>query len=137
LITELLGPIPTDIDLWDATDDQLDAAELLWDRLRSYPQIASVIAGKILARKRPRLVPVVDRWTTVALPTATGRVWRTWQHALADDVLRTRIDGLRTAECAIETSTLRLLDAAVWMRFGQSDNARNARAKAGLHVDPR
>lgn len=59
----LAGPlagIPTNLDLVDADDSVIDGRStvaLLRDVLLRLPGVGPVTAGKILARKRPRLVP--------------------------------------------------------------------------------
>ena len=62
-VTRLLRQIPADKDLWDGVD--LMPASALWRCLLHVPDIGHSKAGKILAKKRPRLLPVYDG--TVAL----------------------------------------------------------------------
>lgn len=134
-ISTSLAAIPEGRDLWHALDADLAAANALWQRLDGYPGVGSVIAGKLLARKRPRLIPIVDDVVIRNMPAPEGEYWNT---------LRTCLDSNRVAQ--IEQlrrklprtiSTLRLLDVAVWMRFSDGRNARRAQAKAGLAVLPR
>lgn len=128
VLAGLLEPI-TDTDLWLADDALLDAASTAWQRLRD-AGAGPVGAGKLLARKRPRLVPIVDQVIKRALQPPRRRVWVTLRGCLRDEALRERIERLRPAG-AEDTSTLRLLDVAVWMRHSRSRNARAARTRAG------
>jgi hypothetical protein len=131
----LLRAIDANVDLWDADDASLDAAEALWTWLRTNLHgVDSVLAGKLLARKRPRMIPIVDRWTIHAVPSVPdGEIWSTFRAAL-DPNLIARIETLRGPNSA-DTSTLRLLDAAIWMQHSNSTNAGNARKACGCAVD--
>lgn len=67
-ITDLLGAIPADIDLWDADIDRLNSddspASELWALLRGWKygswNVGQTRASKGMARKRPRLIPIYD-----------------------------------------------------------------------------
>ena len=59
----LLAEIPADVALWEATAEQLDAdsaAWRLWRQLVSIPGVRTTRASKLLARKRPHLMPILD-----------------------------------------------------------------------------
>ncbi len=129
---DLLSPVPTDVDLWDATDEHLDAAEVVWNRLRELDHVDWVIAGKLLARKRPRLVPIVDSVVVRAAPSPHGQYWRAFREYLRDDKTRSRVEALRPAGApAGVVSTLRLLDTALWMSSSMGEKARAARTDCG------
>lgn len=133
----LLADVPSDMDLWEASDDVLLAAEAFWEFLRSLPGVDWVIAGKLGARKRPRLVPVLDSVTMPMLGAPSEAVWATIRASLSDGRRRQRIEALRPAGISSEVSLLRLLDVALWMRGSESQNARRVRARYGLAVTPR
>jgi hypothetical protein len=135
-VSHLLSAIPADVALWNADDATLDRAELLWNRLQTIPSVGFVTAGKLLARKRPQLFPVIDKWVIAALGAPTGTYWRAIREALSDEQRRARIELCR-GETPSSVSTLRLLDVIIWMQFSESDNARDARARVGLPVVPR
>lgn len=133
----LLRAVRPDIDLWDP-DAPLEAAATLWQRLREYRGIDWVIAGKLLARKRSRLIPVVDSVVVEELQAPEGEYWRALQQALQDQALRSRVDSLGAGlNLPPEITTLRLLDALIWMRGSESTNARQVRQGLGLPVAPR
>lgn len=137
-LAKLLAAVPADVDLWMAGDHDLAAAELAWEFLRhSYRGVDVVMAGKLLARKRPRLVPIVDKMISAALQFPPGRFWVTLAACLKDDSLRGAIDALRPPDNAAPVSTLRLLDVAVWMRGSDGTDARNVRTRLGMDVAPR
>ncbi|SDH47498.1 hypothetical protein SAMN05216377_12326 [Pseudonocardia oroxyli] len=89
-LAELLAAIPTDVDLVDAEPHMIDdgsAANHLWQALRSQAGIGPVVAGKLLARKRPRLVPVMD---SVVLKRSVTRVADTGSTCVTISGLTTR-----------------------------------------------
>lgn len=133
-LSEGLRAIGSDTPLWKATDRALVAAGTMWDSLRKMRGIDWVTAGKLLARKRPMMIPVVDKWTIRVLPAAKGEVWTTLRLALDDKDLRKRIEKLRPRTASSATPTLRLLDALLWIRHSESSNARAVRQAAGLEV---
>lgn len=59
-VGRLLAQLPTDLDLEDATDDDLEIADQLWREIRRRG-LGPTRVSKLMARKRPRLCPVIDR----------------------------------------------------------------------------
>lgn len=145
-----LACIPHDVDLWDATAEQLAPAYDLWRALKRSLQgmgVGPTRRSKLMARKRPRLVPVVDSTIRAALGIGPhDDSWLVLRQALRDDdgALVRRIEELRPAHLSHrEVSTLRILDAALWMNLSNSEHvkplAHAARAEAatpskGPHV---
>lgn len=136
LLSASLAAIPTDLPLWEADDATLERATQLYKHLKNVPSIKQVVAGKLLARKRPMLIPVVDKWVIDALKAPKNSYWVSIREALQDQARRDRIEACR-ATAPVSVSTLRLLDVIIWMQFSQSTNARAARASVGLPVAPR
>ena len=87
-------------------------------------------AGKLLARKRPRLVPVTGEIIVARLGPA-GQTWRGAAILPADESLRRAIEAL-WARHARTASVLRLLDVAPWMLHSESTAAGKARAAASV-----
>jgi hypothetical protein len=77
-----------------------------------------VTAGKLLARKRPSLIPVYDD----VVRCAFGRpreIWKALREALRQDdgSFRTTLEELmKRAGIPAEVTPLRTLDVTVWMR---------------------
>ncbi|MBJ2119420.1 hypothetical protein I6N91_00325 [Arthrobacter sp. MSA 4-2] len=125
-INELLQQIPVDLDLWDADIDALNSpdspASQLWHVLRGgkYGRwgIGPTRASKIMARKRPRLIPIYD---SVVRPLMgldhSGGQWTTWHAALNDESgLPARLEVIRrAAEAPANISALRVMDIVLWM----------------------
>jgi hypothetical protein len=89
----------------------------LWDELRTLRGVDWVIASKLLARKRPRLIPIYDR----VVKTVTGgdpNFWVPLCQALREDgkALQRRLLRLhREADLPREVSPLRVFDVIAWM----------------------
>ena len=116
--TKLLGDLPLpDVDLRTVDDNALKP---LWDiqkALDTVPSIGHVVRSKLLARKRPRLVPVRDQHVLLAL---TGRAYGAFTLAVRDAVreedISIRIEKVRSDAGFPHLSLLRVLDIVVWMR---------------------
>ena len=135
-VTAALAAIPTDLDLWTAGPDVLQSATALHHWLDRLPGVGPVIASKLLARKRPRLVPIHDSVVFRVLAPPKNKFWMTLGAALTESTLRQQIEDLRPAG-GDSISLLRLLEVAIWMRHSRSRNARNARrALAVPEPDP-
>lgn len=128
---ELLEKIPTKTPIWQAKDLTGPETEL-WRPLGALPQVGSTRAAKLMARKRPKLIPVYDSIVgEFVAPAAT--YWDIYREFLADDDNRAAVDGLRPDGVDNEKlPTLRLVDTAVWMRYSRSVSARKARISVGL-----
>ncbi|MFE7935445.1 DUF6308 family protein [Streptomyces sp. NPDC057456] len=119
-LSGLLHAIPRDINMVDTDADVVadgSPADQAWHLLRGQPDVGWVIAGKLLARKRPRLLPVYDR----VVRCAVGRppsFWLALHTALREDgaALHRQLLELRQVAGVPETvSVLRVCDVAVWM----------------------
>jgi hypothetical protein len=121
-VNGMLSGIDPCVDLWEhSADSALKATEELWVELQRLDGVGPVVAGKILARKRPRLVPIYDKWIEHYLSPPKGEFWETLQAALRRNGLPQRIeeslrpDRLKGAALEAQVSTIRLLDVAIWM----------------------
>jgi hypothetical protein len=119
-LSGLLQAIPRDIDMVDADAAVVaggSPADQAWHLLCAQHGVNWVIAGKILARKRPRLLPVYDRVVRCAVGQPSS-FWLALHAALrADDrALHRQLMELRQVAGVPETvSALRVCDVAVWM----------------------
>jgi hypothetical protein len=130
-ITSLLHAVPTDVDLWNASDSDLAHADEAWQFFRRYDGIDEVIAGKVLARKRPRLIPIIDAVVIDALQAPANSYWATYREVLTEE-RRGGIEKLRPPSVPDSITTLRILDVALWMRYSGGTNAKAVRK--GLDV---
>lgn len=120
--SQMLAGIPAGVDLWEAEEAAVgpgSAADRLWRALVALPGIGWVTAGKLLARKRPRLIPVYDRVVLSAFGRdGTEDWWRPLRAVLAGNPDTVAALGRLRAESGIgdDVSLLRVLDVCVWMR---------------------
>lgn len=121
-ISRHLQQIPTDVAIGEpaAAEHFATASHLrvAWDLLEEPHGMGWVITNKLLARKRPRLVPVYDRVVRCAYGRPDG-LWN-WLFAMfadGDARLNDRLLAAReVAGVSPAVSALRVLDVIVWMR---------------------
>ncbi|MCX4740724.1 DUF6308 family protein [Streptomyces antibioticus] len=133
--SRLLSLIPRDARLEDPASDALTAkggpAWELWERLADVRRpekpdgSGPVIAGKLLARKRPHLIPIYDRRIKAFFdrPKTDHSFWRDLATALrADDgALHAQLVRLRDkAGIGEDIGVLRVFDVIAWMAQGPS-----------------
>lgn len=127
-LSGLLHAVPRDTDMVDA-DALVPAhgspADQAWRLLCEQHGVNWVIAGKILARKRPRLLPVYDRIVRCAVGRPPS-FWLALHAALREDdaALHRMLLELRQRAGVPETvSALRVCDVAVWMNHRAAGHA--------------
>lgn len=119
-LSALLLHLPTGLDLVDADKGVLAEAEELWSLVRSNPGVGRTKTSKLLARKRPQLLPVIDSVVakTVGHNPRRHHFYQNLQAALLADNRRLvrHLDAIRD-KAGIETgiSTIRVFDILVWM----------------------
>lgn len=122
-ISSLLRKVDADVDIWNGRDLLQEGGELwrLWDLLDtgSWPTekknngLGRTIKSKLLAAKRPRLVPILDKVVCDALPKP--RVyWEAFCSALSTEENRLLV-SVPTAQAPTGVSLLRRLDIVLWM----------------------
>jgi hypothetical protein len=118
-------------------DETYLAASCLWDLLFKIPEMGMTRVSKLMARKRPRLVPIWDHRVDDFYGNPYWK-WTPLSIALRDVSRRDRLSRLRVvAGAPPETSLLRVLDVAIWSssREGLSrKDVRIARVPEGTDV---
>jgi hypothetical protein len=113
----LLRRIPDQKKLWELDQSDWDAANELSNEFRAVDGIGPTRASKLLARKRPHLIPIWDSRVSAFFEWKTKDFWWPLSLALKDDARRERIERIRPPTAPPEIiSTIRLLDVAIWMR---------------------
>jgi hypothetical protein len=119
-LSELLTQIPASTPIWKASDTDLAEGSPAWrlfDRLDAIGGMGWVSANKLLARKRPHLLPVYDNVVKTALQPHGTHFWLPLRDAFFESDLATKLDHVRSkASIGSDISLLRVLDVAIWMR---------------------
>ncbi|MBD3778440.1 MAG: hypothetical protein IE923_04145 [Micrococcales bacterium] len=120
-LRELLRQIPTDLTL-AAVDPEVIGPE--WPAWRAYTLLRSIrdvgptTASKLLARKRPHLLPVYDTVVAAELGLVDGRLWQPLSQWLNADgrAREAQLAQIRAAAgLGTDISLLRVFDVLVWM----------------------
>lgn len=118
----LLRQVPNAVDLWDVDESVIGVgspASELHAELDSLADVGWVTAGKLMAAKRPRLIPILDKKVKGLLNPPSGRFWATMRGQLADPSIRTSIAEACGEAAPDGTSLLRRIDVALWMHATQ------------------
>lgn len=133
-ISELLSNIDPTLKLEEVRDEgdfeavlgKNSSAQALWDLLRrNNPEakrwnLGATTASKIMARKRPHLIPIDDSVVTRVIGRGTASSWRMWRdELLADNYLIERADEIKEHVERTDLSTLRALDIVLW-QYGKT-----------------
>lgn len=133
-ISELLSDIDPTLKLEEVRDEgdfeavlgKNSSAQALWDLLRrNNPEakrwnLGATTASKIMARKRPHLIPIDDSVVTRVIGRGTASSWRMWRdELLADNYLIERADEIKEHVERTDLSTLRALDVVLW-QYGKT-----------------
>lgn len=134
-LAALLSAIPTDVALGTPAAAGLVSSEspasLAWALLEGQPQVGWVTAGKLLARKRPKLLPVYDDVVRCALG-APPSFWQSLHGFLLQHsaTVEARLSDLRKeADVPATVSDLRMLDVIVWMAHHEDHRAGRCAAE--------
>jgi len=140
-IGDLLSQIPVGVDLWDVPEETIGPDSPAWELeryLSELPGISPFGAGKLLARKRPRLIPAYEKAVRNSLERRDEDGWWLPLH----DVLASRPPLVRAiaelreqTELGEDISLLRVIYVCIWMRaYGRPDVAPDASTESGRHV---
>ncbi|MGO2619510.1 MAG: DUF6308 family protein [Glutamicibacter ardleyensis] len=137
-LEEQLKLIPVDLRFEELTDvefrqylDKDSPAEKLWKILRQEGDrwgVGQTTTSKILARKRPHLIPIYD--SVIAGKTGmtgSGTQWSKWQDAFHGPhgrgaELVAKLTRIRNLAGQPHLSLLRVLDIVLWMGSSSSEN---------------
>ena len=121
-LSRLLQKVPHDVELGTsaAAEHVRDKgpADKAWRLLDACHGVGWVIAGKILARKRPKLLPIYDGVVKCAFGSPKS-FWQYLDERLQEDggLLRAAISRLRRdTGTPSAISDIRMLDIVLWMR---------------------
>jgi len=117
-LSSLLELIPVEVDLHNATPEMIGPggnAWKLWEELAAVPHLGPTTVSKLCARKRPRLLPVHDKYVEQFVgPTRT--YWEAMRQSLAADgaKLARRLESIGREAGVPQLSALRVFDVIAW-----------------------
>ena len=109
---------PEEVDLPAADLGDTWPVRALYNELLSIPDVGETTACKLLARKRPHLVPILDTVVTQELSIVHGQFWLPLHDWLAADdrAHHLHLESLRSrAGLGPDISVLRVFDVLTWM----------------------
>ncbi|GAC1601876.1 MAG: hypothetical protein NVS3B6_12340 [Pseudarthrobacter sp.] len=136
VLLEHIGPDRDFITLDTTEGPDFAPVRELYAALRSLPQVGQTRATKLLARKRPRLVPIIDQVILAAVFNGAPRQWQPLHEEFRADnnALWNLLISLREAAgFGAEVPILRVFDVLAWM--DGSGNSERALGN-GMIVDP-
>ena len=104
------------------------AAMKLFKLLDALPGVGTTKATKLMAAKRPELIPIQDAFVQEELMVPDGKFWLPMYDQLADESLRDFIGDV-TKAAPEGIPLLRRIDVAVWMHVNDRKNAARVRRK--------
>lgn len=117
-LLEQLGPDRDFVDEEAVDETSFAPAWALWQALRDLPQIGRTRTSKLMARKRPNLIPIFDTVILSHVFQNPDQQWVRLHSALRANgrELHERLLDVRSrAGLGPETSTLRVFDVLAWM----------------------
>ena len=120
-ISSLLSSIDSHLDISDSDCDLSNGspAWLLFSKLAERNGLGRTITSKILAAKRPSLIPIYDQHVAAYLGFSKEDYWNPWRKFMQspDGIgCRNRVSELATNLGINNISHLRLLDVVIWMK---------------------
>jgi hypothetical protein len=134
----LLRRVPGDASIWSEPWrlDRGGDAWTLWAAVAELDGVGRTITSKLLAAKRPSLIPVYDQHVDEALDLGPN-MWGFWQavatHPQARDLLTAVADVTKRAAVPGRVPALRVIDVVVWMH--QHGWTRHAAGHCALGCD--
>lgn len=119
-LSELLRKVPTDLDLVDVDPAGITPewpAWRLYHWLIAVPHLGRTTVTKLIARKRPRLIPIFDTEINRVLGLNNGAHWAPLAAELQSrnrQVHNRLVELHASAQLAPEVSPLRVLDVLAW-----------------------
>lgn len=125
-ISACLEELPSDLAFEDLDDQQYQAllgddespASQLWNILRAQREIGQTKASKLMARKRPALIPIFDSVVReqAGLDHGSRDQWTVWREAFSGDRdFTAAIAHVRAESGQSQLTLLRTLDIVLWM----------------------
>src|SRR5262249_13609642 len=127
-VAGLLGAIRSDIDLWEARDEDLAAVDPLWDALLQMPGVGTATPSQLRARRRPGWSGGAHKRAPPGAggPAGPGGPWPISRQPPPARGER----GARRPPPAAAARVLRILDGAIGTRHSHSRAASRIRRES-------
>ena len=109
----------------DTSSDSYTTLSSLYDTIRAIPGMGMVRTSKLLASKRPHLVPIRDSYVDALLGKPT-QWWAEWRTVVENEPLVAQVTKLAEGVTPTDTSLLRIFDVVLWMEADR--RAKTAKA---------
>ena len=129
LVSEQLRLIPTDQDLHAFSSNPIapgTPAWIAWGLIDELDKVGRTKTSKLLARKRPRFLPILDDVVVCALNLGNKTAWQEVfelmtenDHSVVTELLAIQAIGAPNHSRISQISLLRVLDIVVWMEHQQ------------------
>jgi len=125
----LLHPLDPAFDIRMLEGDSYSSAIALWDALDEVPQFGPTRVSKLLARKRPNLLPIRDSVVNRVLGIDGYSWWRPLAQVMNQGSTSDLLRAMTPDSPHGRPTLLRVLDVAIWM-YGS-----NAKAVRDIHLE--
>ena len=116
-LLQRVGPDRDLVDVESTSPKDFAAHDLYW-ALRELPRVGATTASKLMARKRPRLIPIYDSVINTHLLRGSRILWEPLRQKLRADNARLNHHLLHLRSCAglsPHVSAIRVFDVLAWM----------------------
>lgn len=128
---KLLAEISSTADITQLNGQLYEKANELWESLTEVKGFGPTRVSKLLARKRPKLLPIRDSVVNELLGIKGLSWWRALSASFGHTNITALLDNIDPG-AEHEPSALRILDVAIWMHGSRSRTARKVRREFGL-----
>lgn len=118
---ELLKQIDSKVDITQLDGDVYEHADRLYKALSEIYGFGPTRVSKLLARKRPDLLPIRDSIVNAKLQISGFSWWKSLASTMRQPSVRELLDELTPASDEDAASLLRVLDVAIWMHGSRSE----------------
>ena len=128
---DLLQALGENYDITELDGGPYEPANKIWIALFDIHGFGPTRVAKLLARKRPKLIPIRDSIVNKQLQIAGFSWWKSLAATMRHSHVKELLEEMSPTKDECDVSHLRVLDVAIWMHGSQSKAARNVRQELG------
>ena len=130
---DLLRNIDPNVDITELDGSPYEHAINLWIALREVHGFGPTRVSKLLARKRPKLLPIRDQIVNDQLQIKGYSWWKSLAGTMRNTSVKELLRELSPSKATQAPTPLRVLDVAIWMHGSRSSAAREVRRQFGVN----